>query len=97
MGYESALHLVNVKIKEASLPVVEKEIKGKKKSKKFDSVAQFLECVVVDEGGFLCFKPVTNFDSPYAPNEDDEGALGCFEGSLSRSARWLRDQGIRGH
>ena len=98
MGYETALHLVDVKIKEESLPSVKKAIKGKRKSNQFDPVAQFLECVIVDDSGFLCFKPIANFDSPYDPNDDD-GTLPALSGKWRQSekiAEWLKQYSKEG-
>jgi hypothetical protein len=71
MGYETALHLINVKIKGASLPIVKKALQTKK-GRGLRSIASFLEEAFLTEDGFLCFKSTGEYESPYEPDEIDK-------------------------
>jgi hypothetical protein len=70
MGYETALHLINVKIKEESLPVVKKALQTKK-GRGLRSVTDFLEAAFLPDDGFLCFTITGDYESPCEPDEDD--------------------------
>ena len=70
MGYQTALHLINVKIKDDSLAIVSKALKTKK-GRGLGPLKYFLEQAFLPEDGFLCFKPTGNYFSQYDPNEDD--------------------------
>lgn len=71
MGYETALHLINLKIKNESVPVVKKALTTKK-GRGLGPIASFLGEAFLPQDGFLCFKSTGRYDSPYDPDEDDE-------------------------
>ena len=91
MGYETALHLVGVKIKEDSLPAVKKALKTKK-GRGLGRLKYFLEEAFLDEDGFLCFQPTGTYDIPYVLCEDD-GTVPALEGKwyeAEQIAEWLK-------
>ena len=71
MGYQTALHLIDVKIKDESLPIVKKALQTKK-GRGLRPLVYFLEEAFLPDDGFLCFKSTGRYDSPYVPDEDDE-------------------------
>jgi hypothetical protein len=71
MGYRTALHLINVKIKDESLPIVKKALQTKK-GRGLGQFVYFLEEAFLPDDGFLCFKSTGRYDSPYLPDEEDE-------------------------
>jgi hypothetical protein len=91
VGYESVLHLVNIKVKDDSRPVVEKSLKMKK-GRGLRPLVHFLEQAVLDGDGCLCFKSTGAFESPYVPDED-EGTVPALSGKWRNSekiAGWLK-------
>lgn len=71
MGYQSALHLIDVKIKEDSISIVKMAIKTKK-GRGLRRLAYFLEEAFLPNDRFLCFKSTGRYESPYVPDEDDK-------------------------
>jgi hypothetical protein len=71
MSYETALHLIKVKIKDKSLPIVKKALQTKK-VRGLRPLVSFLGEAFLPDDGYLCFKSTGRYDSPYAPDEDDE-------------------------
>ena len=71
MSYDTALHLVDVKIKEASIPIVKKALRTKK-GRGLGPLVYFLEEAFLSEDGFLYFKSTGRYYSPYDADEDDE-------------------------
>ena len=55
MGYESSLHLIDVRIKTQCVPSVERALKTRK-GRGLAPLRYFLERVVLDVDGFLTFK-----------------------------------------
>jgi len=91
MGYESCLHLVNVKIKPESILRVGRKL-SRQKSRSSDPLRFFLERAVLDSGGFLAFKASKDGHDPYVPDEED-GTVPALYGKWSEAesiAEWLR-------
>lgn len=91
MGYESSLHLVDVKIKPASLSEVKRTL-GKRKESPKDAFEFFLERAVVDSEGYLEFRASDDGLDPYVPCEED-GTVPALFGKWyddERIASWLK-------
>jgi hypothetical protein len=91
MGYETALHLIDVKIKEESLPKVKKALQTKK-GRGLGQLVYFLEEAYLSDDGFLWFKSTGRFDSPYVADEDD-GTVPVLAGKwyeAEKIAEWLK-------
>jgi len=91
MGYQTALHLIDVKIKYESLPLVKKALQTGK-GRGLGPLKYFLEQACLVDDGFLCFRPHGNYDSRYDPNEDD-GTVPVIEGKwyeAEKIAEWLK-------
>ena len=91
MGYETALHLIDVKIKEDSLPIVKRALQTKK-GRGLAPLVYFLEEAFLLDDGFLCFKSTGRYESPYVANEDDGTVLvlvGKWRDS-EKIAEWLK-------
>jgi hypothetical protein len=71
MGYESVLHLIDVKIKKESIPLVNLELNNQKDDE-LSELGYFLERAIIDSAGFLSFKASEDGNDPYVPDEDDE-------------------------
>lgn len=90
MGYETALHLIGVKIKAESIRAVSRALKTRK-ARRLSTVGHFLEVAAIDSEGFLVFNTSENWVSPYAPDEDD-GTVPALSGKWGYAeaiARWL--------
>lgn len=91
MGHETALHLVNVEIKDESLPVVKQALETRK-GRGLRPIAAFLEEAFLSDEGFLCFKSTGRYDSPYEPDQDD-GSVPVLIGKWyedEKIAEWLK-------
>jgi hypothetical protein len=91
MGYETAIHLIDLKIKPDSIPVVKRILKSKK-GRGLRPIVYFLEHAVLDSEDFLRFKPSKDYDSPYDPDEED-GTVPALIGKWHEGeqiARWLK-------
>ena len=91
MGYATTLHLINVSIRQESLPVVRKALKTKK-GRGLRPIAAFLEEAFLPDDGILGFKSTGSYESPYVPNEDD-GTVPALTGKWYESeqiAEWLK-------
>jgi hypothetical protein len=97
MGYWSSLHLVDVKIKAKSLPLVSRALKSHKRNPRIDLQAFFARAVL-DSAGFLAFKTTKNGSYPYVPDEDDGTvpALNDKWYQAERIARWLKRHSEKG-
>jgi hypothetical protein len=96
MGYETSLHLVDIRVKAGSILVVQQALKARK-GRARSYVQSFLEQVVIDSEGFLAFKASEDGCDPYVP--DDEGTVPALFGKWYGSgqiARWLRKHSERG-
>jgi hypothetical protein len=97
MGYESSLHLIDVKIKTESVPVV-KQLLITNKGRGLSPLRLFFELAMLDSHGFLTFKGSENDIDPYVPDEED-GAVPALNGKWyedERIAAWLRQHCERG-
>ena len=91
MGYETALHLIDVKIKSESLPVVKKALQTRKGPGLWP-LLYFLGEAFMPNDGFLCFKSTRRYDSPYEP-DDDDGTVTVLVGKwyeAEQIADWLK-------
>ena len=97
MGYESSLHLIDVKIKAESVPFVSRALRTKT-GRGLLHLRPFLERAVIDSEGFLAFKASADGLDPYVPDEDD-GTVPALHGKwyeAERFARWLRRHSEKG-
>jgi hypothetical protein len=97
MGYESSLHLIDVKIKAAAVPLVSRALKTKT-GRGLIRLRYFLERTVIDSEGFLAFKASEDGLDPYVPDEDD-GTVPALYGKWYDAeliARWLRRHSEKG-
>jgi hypothetical protein len=97
MGYESSFHLVDIKIKPESIPVVSKVLTTHK-GRGITRIKTFLEHAVIDSAGFLVFKASGDGHDPYVPNEDD-GTVPALYGKWYESehvAHWLKSYAEKG-
>ena len=91
MGYQTALHLIDVKIKDESLPKVRKALHTKK-GRGLGPLKYFLEEACLPDDGFLSFKSTGRYDSPYEPDMD-VGDVPVLVGKWyesERIAEWLK-------
>ncbi len=91
MGYQTALHLIDVKIKDESLSIVRKALQTKK-GRGLKPLMYFLEQAFLADDGLLCFKSTGRYGSPYMPDEDD-GTVLVLVGKWYESekiAEWLK-------
>ena len=96
MGYESSLHLIDVKVKTESVPVVQRILKSRK-GRGLSALRFFLERAVLDAEGFLAFKASEDGHDPYSP--DEEGTVPALLGKwyeAERIAEWLRQHSEEG-
>lgn len=96
MGYESSLHLIDIKIKDESLSIVNDAL-ARQKIPFLESIESFLKSVVIDSSGFLCFKASENGYDPYVP--DEEGTVCAQYGKWNEDeeiASWLKLHSERG-
>ena len=96
MGYESSLHLIDVKIKAESVPAVRQALKTGK-SRKTSPLWFFFERATVDSCGFLAFKGSEDGEDPYVPDED--GTVPALYGKwyeAERIAAWLKQHCEKG-
>ncbi len=91
MGYETALHLIDVKIKDESLPIVKRALRTKK-GRGLRPLMYFLGEAFLPDDGFLCFKSTGLYDSPYEPDADT-GTVSVLVGKwyeAKQVADWLK-------
>ena len=97
MGYESVLHLIDVKIKKGSIPLVNQELNNQVGDELSD-LSCFLERATIDSGGFLSFKASEDGNDPYDPDEDD-GTVPALYGKWYEAeviADWLKQHSEEG-
>ena len=97
MGYESVLHLIDVKIKKGSIPLVNQELNNQVGDELSD-LSCFLERAIIDSAGFLSFKASEDSNDPYVPDEDD-GTVPALYGKWYESeviADWLKQHSEEG-
>jgi hypothetical protein len=97
MGYESSLHLIDVKIKAQSVPLVSRALKATT-GRGLIRLRFFLELAAIDSEGFLAFKASKDGLDPYVPCEGD-GTVPALYGKwyeATRIACWLRRHSEKG-
>jgi hypothetical protein len=97
MGYESCLHLVDVKIKAESVSRVKRKLSGRT-SRSRAPLRFFMERAVLDSGGFLVFKASEDGHDPYVPDEED-GTVPALYGKWYEAesiAVWLSQHSEKG-
>ena len=97
MGYWSVLHLIGVKIKKESIPVVNRELSAQKGGG-WSDLSCFLERAIIDGGGFLSFTASEDGHDPYVPDEDD-GTVPAIYGKWYEAeniADWLKQHSEEG-
>jgi hypothetical protein len=97
MGYETSLHLIDVKIKPTSVGPVSRALKTPA-GRGTIRLQHFLERAVIDCDGFLQFKASKDGRDPYVPKEDDstEPAVYGKWYDDERIAHWLKRHSARG-
>ncbi len=85
MGYERSLHLIDIKIKQESIPIVNHALKSDD-NPELTPIRFFLNHIMIDSAGFLCFKASEDGHDPYVP--DDEGTVPALFG------KWYKDEEI---
>ena len=96
MGYLVTLHLINVKIKTKSLPVVTRALKARK-GRGLAKLELFLETAVIDIDGMLAFKAGDEGSDPYEPYDD--GTVPAVYGKwyeAEKIANWLKKHSEKG-
>jgi hypothetical protein len=91
MGYETALHLIDVKIKGESLAVLKKALKTKG-GRGLGSLTFFLGEAFLPSDGILCFRSTGRYYTPYEPDSDD-GTVTVLVGKwyeAEQIAEWLK-------
>ena len=72
MGYWTRLHLVDIKIRKDRLAQCKKDLPKTENHKKKDSLSFFMDRLMIDSGGFLCFKTKDEDGDPcYVPDKED--------------------------
>ena len=91
MGYETSLHLVNVKIKNEAIPVVTKAITTGK-GRGLTKIRYFFSVIGLDSSGYLRLLDNGICTTPYGINEKDGTAL-ALDGKwydVEDFAAWLK-------
>jgi len=97
MGYESSLHLIDIKVKRQSVPVVRRILKSGR-VRGMPDLQFFLERAILDTEGFLRFKASDDDLDPYVPDEMD-GTVPALSGKwyeCESIAKWLRQHSEKG-
>ncbi len=96
MGYESSLHLIDVKIKPKSLCVVKRILKSHK-GRGLSALRFFFERAVLNTDDFLAFEASEDGHDPYVP--DEEGTVPALFGKWYEAesiAEWLKHHSEKG-
>ncbi len=97
MSYYSTLHLVDVKIKADSVPIVKRALKSKT-GRVRRAVREFLRQTVIDDSGFLRFMADEDYSGHYTPDADD-GTVPSLFGKWYEAehfAHWLKQHSEKG-
>lgn len=95
MGYESSLHLIDVRIKPESVLQVSQALSDPTTMTDLES---FLKVAVIDSGGFLAFKTSEDELDPYVP-DDNDGTVPALYGkwyAAEQIANWLKQHSEEG-
>ena len=79
MGYETSLHLIDVKIR--GVASNSERALQTKKERGLSPLKYFLDQAFLSGDEFICFIPKGNYTSPYSSDEDD-GAVPAVQGKL---------------
>jgi hypothetical protein len=96
VGYDTALHLNDVKIKSSSVPDVKRAL-ANPDGRGLKKICGFLEQAVIDEDGFLTFRASDEYLTPYDPGDD--GTVPALIGKWYESekiAGWLKRHSEKG-
>ena len=96
MGYESSLHLIDVKIKAESAAEVTRLLKTRR-GRGLASIRYFLEKIVLDSDGCFAFKSSEDGLDPYVPADD--GTVPALYGKwyeAEQIANWLKQYSEKG-
>ncbi|OPZ44979.1 MAG: hypothetical protein BWY93_00131 [Euryarchaeota archaeon ADurb.BinA087] len=96
MGYWSTLHLIGVKIKQKSVPVVDQEL-NTHSADESSELGYFLDHAVIDCDGFLSFKASADGHDPYVPFDD--GTVPAMYGKWYEAesiAEWVKQYSEEG-
>lgn len=96
MGYESSLHLVDIKIKPKSIDAI-KEALNSAKPRGPSALRYFFRRATLDSAGFLVFKASEDGIDPYVA--DDEGTVPASYGKWyedEQIARWISHHSDKG-
>jgi hypothetical protein len=91
MGYETTLHLVNVKVRPDRLRALKLELRGARRKFGKGSLRIFVENLVSDPEGFLEVEAAGDGSDPYIPAEGEAG-IPAMRGKWYEDvkiARWL--------
>ena len=97
MGYESSLHLIDVKIKADSVAEVMRVLRTRRGCG-LAPIRYFLERAALNRDGFLVFKSSEDGLDPYEPDEDD-GTVPALFGKWyedGQIASWLKQHSEKG-
>ena len=97
MGYESALHLIDVKIRKKALSRIEADITAGKEGKD-PALGSFLEYAAIDIHGFLAFRAKGDGADLYEPCEGED-AVPAMVGKWREAeaiARWIKTFSCKG-
>ncbi len=95
MGYQTALHLIDVKVRATELARIRRTSAGQ--GRRPVRLEAFLERLAIDQAGFLVFKADPDDESSYVP--DDEGFVPALSGkwyAAEHFARWVARCSERG-
>ncbi len=85
MGYEMCLQLIDIKIKDDYVDIVNRKL-SKHKSVKDQTLKYFLDWAVIGDDGFLCFRHDENEGTIYGPFEDGT--------ALAMNGKWYGEEAI---
>jgi hypothetical protein len=91
MGYQTALHLIDIKIKDESVEIVNKALDSKK-GRGLRPIVHFLEEAFLCDDGYLRFKSTGNYECVHVPDEED-GTVPVLVGKWPKTeviAEWLK-------
>jgi len=97
MGYETSLHLINVKVKEKSIPAVTKAIVSGK-GRNIVKIRYFFEVTGLDNFGFLHLLKNEHCGTPYGVNKKT-GTANALDGKwyeVENFATWLKKHAEQG-
>ena len=98
MGYESTLHLVNLKVRPDRLRALKLALRSGKKKYGDTSLRIFVDNLVIDSNGFLELQAAGDGTDPYVPAEG-ENSIPAMHGKWyedEKIALWLKKYSVAG-